>query len=106
MRGFGLVVLACVAASAQDRVLVERVGSTGFIQLEAESFKTLSSGQQTLTYWLAQASIAIDPIICDQNSRFGLRQKRLLEAVMGHAAAQPKITAFAKLFWANCGNHN
>jgi dipeptidyl-peptidase-3 len=106
MRRLALIVLTCVAAVAQDRPLVERVGSTGFIQLEADSFKTLSPRQQALAYWLAQASIAIDPIIYDQNSRFGLRQKRLIEAVIGHADAGPKIKDFAKLFWSNRGNHN
>src|ERR1043165_3004055 len=94
-------------AQANGSTLVERVGSTGVIQLEAESFKQLTPKQQTLAYWLSQASIAIDPIIYDQNSRFGLRQKRLLEGVVAHAAAgHPKIVAFTKLFWSNRGNHN
>jgi len=105
--------LTCAAILADDRVLVDRVGSTGFVQLQAESFHQLSPRQQTLAYWLAQASIAIDPIIYDQNSRFGLRQKRLLEAIVAHAStpkiaglnATAKIVAFTKLFWANRGNH-
>src|SRR5258706_6459355 len=91
--------------------LVDRVGSTGFIQVEAESFKALDARHQALAYWLTQASIAIDPIIYDQQSRYGLRNKRLLEGIMSHsagvdAASLPKITAFAKLFWANRDNHN
>src|SRR5437764_13025743 len=59
--------------------LVERVGDTGFIQLQAPSFATLTDKQKQLAYWLTQASIAIDPIIYDQLSRHGLREKRLLE---------------------------
>ena len=47
---------------------MDRVGSTGFVQLEAESFKTLPLKEQTLAYWLTQAAIAIDPINYDQNS--------------------------------------
>jgi dipeptidyl-peptidase-3 len=90
------------------------VGDTGFVQVTADSFSKLTPKQQTLTYWLTQASIAIDPIIYDQNSRFGLRQKRLLEAIVAHATdpklaglnTTPKIVAFTKLFWANRGNHN
>lgn len=101
-----ILLFASVAASAQDSALVERVGSTGFIQLEAESFKRLSPRQQTLAYWLSQASIAIDPIIYDQNSRFGLRQKRLLEAILATVPVRPSVAAFTKLFWANRGNHN
>ena len=72
-------VFSCAAAAADNRVLVDRVGTTGFVQLEAESFKKLSPREQALTYWLTQASIAIDPINYDQNSAFSLRQKRLLE---------------------------
>ncbi|MBZ5624591.1 MAG: dipeptidyl peptidase 3 [Acidobacteriia bacterium] len=104
-------VFSCAAAAADNRVLVDRVGTTGFVQLEAESFKKLSPREQALTYWLTQASIAIDPINYDQNSAFSLRQKRLLEEIMRHPAspeppAQRKIADFTKLFWSNRGNHS
>lgn len=65
-------------AGAEKSSLVERVGSTGILQVEAESFRKLTPRQRALAYYLSQASIAIDPIIYDQMSRFGLRQKRLL----------------------------
>jgi dipeptidyl-peptidase-3 len=92
-------------------MLVDRVGSTGFVQLEAESFRKLAPREQALAYWLSQASIAIDPIIYDQLSRFGPRQKRLLENIVLHPQGVPpdtmkKIADFTKLFWANKGNHN
>ena len=91
--------------------LVDRVGATGFIQVQAPSFHTLDAKQKHLAYWLTEAAIAVDPIIYDQLSRFGVRQKRLLEGVVAHpqgidAATMRSITAFAKLFWANRGNHN
>jgi dipeptidyl-peptidase III len=91
--------------------LVDRVGKTAFVQLEANSFSGLTPKQQGLAYWLTQASIAIDPIIYDQESRFGLRQKKVLEAVvMAKAKVDPgayaKILDFTKLFWGNKGNHN
>lgn len=91
--------------------LVDRVDTTAFLQLEAPSFNTLSAKQQALAYWLSQAAIAIDPIIYDQQSRYGLRQKRLLETFVAHPkgiqpAVYAKILAFTKLFWANRGNHN
>ncbi len=97
--------------AGQRGVLVDRVGNTGFVQLHAESFKALNPKQQALAYWLTQASIAIDPIIYDQLSSYGLRQKRLLEEIVAHPegidpAVMGKITGFAKLFWANRGNHN
>ena len=107
MRSALILVFVCVAVAADNSTLVDRVGTTGFVQLEAGSFQKLPLKEQTLAYWLSQASIAIDPINYDQNSIWGLRQKRVLEAVISHAAtANPKIVSFTKLFWANRGNHN
>jgi dipeptidyl-peptidase-3 len=90
---------------------MERVDNTAFIQIEADSFLTLSPKQQALAYWLNQSSIAIDPIIYDQLSRFGLRQKRVLEGVVSNKdkvdpALYSRVADFTKLFWANKGNHN
>ncbi len=109
------IALVCLVAQADSQekntVLVDRVGDIGFIQLQSESFKALDARQQQLAYWLTQASIAIDPIIYDQLSRYGLQQKRLLEEIVAHSQGidpkvMAKITEFAKLFWANRGNHN
>src|SRR5271166_5909192 len=102
--------LQCQPDNATN-VLVGRVADTAFIQLHAPSFQALSPRQQALAYWLTQASIAIDPIIYDQLSAYGLQQKRLLEEIMARPrgidpAAMAKIAEFAKLFWANRGNHN
>src|SRR4051794_31363613 len=100
-----------VSGAAQQSPLVETVATTGFIQIEAPSFARLTANQQQLAYWLTQASIAIDPIIYDQLSKHGLREKRLLEGIMAHRAAVPadvygKVREYALLFWANRGNHN
>ena len=110
------IFLACGVSTAMAQTsagtsLVERVGDTGFIRVEAGSFKSLDAKQQELAYWLTQASIAIDPIIYDQFSRYGLQQKRLLEGIVAHpegidAGVKARITDFTKLFWANKGNHN
>jgi dipeptidyl-peptidase III len=96
---------------AAQSPLVERVGDTGFLQLESNSFEKLDARQQALAYWLTQASIAIDPIVYDQLSQYGIREKRLLEEIMRHPAGIPadtmsKIRQYALLFWANRGNHN
>ena len=109
----GFVSAASVLAQSP---LVERVDTTAFIQIEAKSFNTLSPQQQALAYWLNQSSIAVDPIIYDQLSRFGLRQKRVLEAVVKDTpttnngkvdpAVYGRVRDFTKLFWANKGNHN
>src|SRR5262245_11875951 len=96
---------------AGPKPLVERVGDTGFLQLRAESFRQLTPRQQALAYWLTRAAVAIDPIAYDQLSSYGLRQKRLLEAIMTNTAGiapgtLTKIRSYALLFWANRGNHN
>ena len=101
-----LVPAAQRAEAPKKNPLVERVGDTGFIQLEAESFRQLEPRQQQLAYWLTQASIAIDPIIYDQLSAYGIREKRLLEEILSHHAETGAIHEFALLFWANRGNHN
>src|SRR5436190_375578 len=91
--------------------IVERVADTGFIQLQADSFRNLDGRRQALAYWLTEASIAIDPIIYDQLSPYGLREKRLLEEIVARPsgiapATFQKIREYALLFWANRGNHN
>src|SRR4051812_28460558 len=83
--------LLCQGALAQspqpqagENVLADRVGATGFVQLQAESFRELTPKEQARAYWLSQAAIAVHPIIYDQRSRFGLRQKHILEAIVSH----------------------
>jgi dipeptidyl-peptidase-3 len=99
------------AASTAKSSVVERIGDTAYVQVEADSFNSLTPRQKELVYWLGQASIAIDPIIYDQCSRFGLRQKYVLDLIAAHPkgiapATLEKIDAYTKRFWANHGNHN
>src|SRR6476620_3826980 len=99
------------AGTAQQSPLVETVGDTGFLQLQAPSFAQLTPPQQQLAYWLTQASIAIDPIVYDQLSSYGIRLKRLLEGIVAQRPTLPaglyaKVRDYALLVWANRGNHN
>jgi dipeptidyl-peptidase III len=108
---FAIVTPVLCQQDKGSSVLVERVGDTAFIHLHAPSFQALTPRQQVLAYWLTQASIAIDPIIYDQLSAYGLQQKRVFEEIAAHPngidpATMAKISEFAKLFWANRGNHN
>jgi dipeptidyl-peptidase-3 len=48
--------------------LVDRVGQTGFLQLEADSFNSLPPKQKALAFWLSMAAIAVNPIVYDHNS--------------------------------------
>jgi dipeptidyl-peptidase-3 len=91
--------------------LVERVGTTGFLQVQADSFKDLALKDKVLAYWLSMAAIAIHPIVFDQNSPYGLRIKLLLEQILTHPQGinpdlLKKLTDYTKLFWANRGNRN
>ncbi len=106
-----LLFICAFSAFSAENPTVERVGSTAFIQIRADSFNSLSPRDKALAYWLSQAAIAIDPIVYDQQSRFGLRQKRILESIEAYPqgiapAVLAKIDEFTKLFWANRGNHN
>ena len=99
------------AADTGESALVDRVGETAFVRVDAKSFDSLDGRQRQLAYWLTQAAIAIDPIVYDQFSRFGLRQKRLLEGIVARSpgaepAVDEQIASYTKLFWANRGNHN
>ncbi|HEV2177290.1 MAG TPA: peptidase M49 [Terriglobia bacterium] len=109
------LLLAFSTAAAQEAAppsaLVERVEQTGFIQLNADSFNDLSAEQKLDAYWLSMAAIAVNPIVYDQNSAYGLREKHLLEQIVTHSGgidptALKKITDYTKLFWGNHGNHN
>ena len=71
-----LILLLATGIAFAASSVADRVNKTAFIQVEANSFKTLTPQQQALAYWLSRAAIAIDPIIYDQESRFG-RQKRV-----------------------------
>src|SRR3954469_10783543 len=110
MKHFVSIMAIALVAAAQSP-LVERVADTGFIQLQSGIFPQLDAKQKALAYWLTQAAIAIDPIIYDQLSRYGLREKRLLEEIVAPPAGLPpatfnKLREYALLFWANRGNHN
>src|SRR5512133_2535990 len=59
---------AAAAKPKSSGEVVDRVGNTGFVQIHAESFRSLSPKEKELAYWLTQAAIAIDPIIYDQLS--------------------------------------
>jgi dipeptidyl-peptidase-3 len=110
MKKFTILFSAALLLGAESP-LVERVDKTAFIQIEANSFRSLTPQQQALAYWLSQASIAIEPITYDQFSRFGLQQKEILEAVVANKdkvdpQTYSQVLEYTKLFWANKGNHN
>jgi dipeptidyl-peptidase-3 len=100
-----------VSLPAAPTPLVEQIGAYGFLALESPSFGALSLPEKLVVYHLAQAAIAIDPIIYDQLSPTGVLEKKLLGALVEKperlpAATRPAIVRFAKIFFGNKGNHN
>jgi hypothetical protein len=93
-----LCVICSLGWAQENEFMVDRVGATGFLQLQAAGFESLKPREQQLAYWLSQASIAINPIIYDQLSRFGLRQKRVLEMIVANrkASMAPHTTRYLR----------
>lgn len=112
------LVLLCAAMSRtsnkypeRSASLVDQVGTTGFLQIRADSFEKLSLNDRIVAYWLSMAAIALHPVVFDQNSPYGLRIKHLLEEILTHSQGidpglLEKLTDYSKLFWANRGNRN
>ncbi|HVR07940.1 MAG TPA: peptidase [Thermoanaerobaculia bacterium] len=91
--------------------LVERIGPTGFVEVAAPSLAALPLRQKLVAFHLAQAAIQLDPIFYEQMSSYGLTAKRLLGALVEDPGrlppeSRPRILEYAKLFFANHGNHN
>lgn len=102
---------AAPQASAAPSPLVDRVGTRGFLQSESPSFARLPLQQKLVAYHLREAAIQLDPIFYDQMSDYGLPAKRLLGAMVEDPQRLPEssrqaIVDYAKLFFANGGNHN
>jgi dipeptidyl-peptidase-3 len=79
--------------------------------VRAPSLPALPLRQKLLAFHLAQAAIQLDPVFYDQMSSYGLAAKRLLGALVEDPsrlppASRPKIVEYAKLFFANHGNHD
>jgi dipeptidyl-peptidase-3 len=104
-------VTALLAAAPAPSPLVQRIGDSGFLQVETPSFSRLTPKQRLLAYHLAQAAIQLDPVFYDQMSAYGLTAKRLLGALVERPERLPEgsrkaIVEYATLFFGNGGNHN
>src|SRR4051812_24815535 len=91
--------------------LVSRIGTRGFLQVQAPSYARLPLSQKQVAYHLRQAAIQLDPIFYDQMSAYGLTAKRLLGALVERPERLPEasrkaLVEYAMLFFGNGGNHN
>jgi dipeptidyl-peptidase III len=101
---------AAAAAAPPASPMVDRIGLTAFVEVQAPSLPGLPLRQRLLAYHLAQAAIQLDPVFYDQMSSYGLEAKRLLGALVEDPgrlppATRPAIVEYAKLFFASHGNH-
>jgi len=91
--------------------LLEQVGKTAIARLYAEGFEQLDVKNKILAYYLYQAAIAGRGICYDQNYRYALEIKDLLEEIITHSEGIDStvlkgITDYTKLIWANTCQYN
>jgi dipeptidyl-peptidase-3 len=102
---------ATPAAGADRKYLLERVDEAAVVQLYADQFEALPLREKTLIWHLTQAALAGRDIYYDQRHRNALEMRRVLEAIVSHAAGidpatLAEIQRYTKLFWLNTGPYN
>ncbi|MCD6452564.1 MAG: peptidase M49 [Acidobacteria bacterium] len=90
---------------------LEQVGNTQFVRIYADGFEELPLKEKLLAYYLYKAAIAGRDITYDQNHRYALEIRNILEEIITHSKGidekvLAKITDYTKLFWANNSNYN
>lgn len=73
----------------------ERFADIQMLRYQVPGFDELTLRQKTLIYYLSQASLLGRDILWDQNGRFNLRLRRILEAVYTHFSGDRSSADFA-----------
>ncbi|MGM9620845.1 MAG: dihydrofolate reductase [Bacteroidaceae bacterium] len=90
----------------------ERFADIQMLRYQVPGFQNLSLRQKTLIYYLSQAALLGRDILWDQNGRFNLRLRRVLEAVYTHFSGDRSSREFAafavymKRVWFSNGIHH
>lgn len=90
----------------------ERFADIQMLRYQVPGFDELILRQKTLIYYLSQASLLGRDILWDQNGRFNLRLRRILEAVYTHFSGDRSSADFAafavymKRVWFSNGIHH
>ena len=90
----------------------ERFADIQMLRYQVPAFDELTLRQKTLIYYLSQASLLGRDILWDQNGRFNLRLRRILEAVYTHFSGDRSSADFAafavymKRVWFSNGIHH
>ena len=59
----------------------EKFADIQMLRYQVDGFENLTLQQQTLIYYLSEASLVGRDILFDQNGRYNLRSRRMLETV-------------------------
>ncbi|HEX9639461.1 MAG TPA: peptidase M49 [Acidobacteriota bacterium] len=112
----GFILIAPVAAQTAQgaepaSTVVERIGDTVVVRLEARGFEQLSPRQRLLAYHLSRAALAGREIAIDQGHRHAVEILRLMEGIVVHPegiAAEPleRLRSYAKLLFIHNGFYN
>ena len=91
----------------------ERFADIQMLRYQVPGFDELTLRQKTLIYYLSQASLLGRDILWDQNGRFNLRLRRILEAVYTHFSGDRSSADFAafavymkRVWFSNCIHHH
>lgn len=90
----------------------ERFADIQMLRYQVPGFDELTLRQKTLIYYLSQASLLGRDILWDQNGRFNLRLRRILEAAYTHFSGDRSSADFAafavymKRVWFSNGIHH
>lgn len=91
---------------AERGYFLELVDDTAVLQMYADDFSQLTVNDRLKAYYFIKAALAGRDIYCDQNYRYALLIRNLLEEILVHnngieAGLINRIEEYAKLFWIN-----
>lgn len=99
-------------AFKKKEIVVDRFADLQLIRYEVKHFDTLSLQQKKLVYYLSEAALTGRDILFDQNGRYNLRIRKLLEAVYINYSGRRNLksykalTVYLKRVWFSSGIHH
>jgi dipeptidyl-peptidase-3 len=94
-----------------EKIQLGNVGPVRIVQLYADGFESLATGEKIFSYHLSMAAIAARDIAVDQSHRDALEIRDILEALYTYPnGIDPdlfrQIEVYTKLFWINNGMYD
>ena len=105
--------LGCQAQSADGfKYTDEQFADIQMLRYKVEGFERLTLKEKTFIYYLQEAALEGRDILFDQNGRYNLRIRRMLEAVYTHYEGDRKskffqgLSTYLKRVWFSSGIHH